>query len=230
MPPDFVVPAPPLPRLRVRGRRAGFPVHRVYCVGRNYAEHAREMGHDPQREAPFFFSKPADAATQSGRVPYPPCTTDLHHEVEFVVAIQQGGCDIAAAGALAHVYGYAAGVDLTRRDLQATAKRQGRPWDTAKAFAGSAPVTEIVPVGECGHPRAGRIFLEVDGALAQQGDLADMIWSVPEIIAELSRYFELQPGDLIFTGTPAGVGALNPGAHVRFGVEGVATSEFHLGA
>ncbi|HSM68088.1 MAG TPA: fumarylacetoacetate hydrolase family protein [Xanthomonadales bacterium] len=218
----------PAAALAVAGRDALFPVHRVYCVGRNYAAHAREMGQDG-REAPFFFSKPADAPTQAEAVAYPPATAELHHEVELVVALGRGGCDIAEQDALEHVFAYAVGVDLTRRDLQAEAKRQGRPWDVAKGFDESAPLSEIVPAGDCGHPDRGQIELSVDGQLRQQGDLADMIWPVAAIIAALSRYFMLQPGDLVFTGTPEGVGPLAPGAEVACGIEGIATHRFTMG-
>jgi fumarylpyruvate hydrolase len=204
-------------------------VHRIYCVGRNYAEHAREMGGDPQREPPFFFAKPADAVTASATLPYPPRTSELHHEVELVVAIGRGGRDIEPAVALRHVFGYAVGVDLTRRDLQAEAKRRGRPWDTAKGFDRSAPVSDIHPAAECGHPSSGAIELRVDGELRQNGDLADMIWNVAEVLAELSTYFELQPGDLIFTGTPHGVGVLAPGAQVEATIAGVGRLAFALG-
>lgn len=215
--------------LVVAGQTALFPVHRVYCVGRNYAEHAREMGGDPDREPPFFFSKPADAVTQSAVVPWPARTGDLHHEVELVVALGRGGRDIPAQDALACVYGYAVGVDLTRRDLQAAAKRAGRPWDTAKGFDHSAPLSKIVPAACCGHPASGGISLDVNGVERQRGNLSDMIWSVAEVIAELSTYFELQPGDLVFTGTPHGVGALSPGDRVRAAIDGVGSMSFQMG-
>jgi fumarylpyruvate hydrolase len=220
---------PEITSLEIAGLTLRFPVHRIYCVGRNYAEHTREMGGDPEREPPCFFSKPADAATQSAIVPWPPKTSDLHHEVELVVALGKGGADIPSTAAMDHVYGYAVGVDLTRRDLQAAAKRAGRPWDTAKGFDFSAPLSRVVPRSCCGHTLAGGIELAVDGVVRQRADLADMIWSVPEIIAELSTYFELQPGDLVFTGTPAGVGALQPGAHVRARIDGVGTLDFRMG-
>ena len=218
----------PAAALAVAGSELRYPVHRVYCVGRNYAAHAREMGQD-EREAPFFFSKPADASTQADTVAYPPATAELHHEVELVVALGRGGRDIAEQAALEHVFGYAVGVDLTRRDLQAEAKRQGRPWDVAKGFDESAPVSEIVPAADCGHPGHGRIELSVDGQLRQQGDLADMIWPVAAIIAALSRFFMLQPGDLVFTGTPEGVGPLEPGAVVACSIEGIAAHRFTMG-
>ncbi len=204
-------PAPP-PAIPVSGQQARFPVRRIYCVGRNYAAHAREMGKDPDREPPFFFMKPADAIVAGGgAVKYPPGTRELHHEIELVVALHRGGCNIAAADALEHVYGYAVGLDLTRRDLQSEAKKLGRPWDFGKSFDQSAPITAIYPVATHGHHASGKITLAVNGEVRQQGDLSEMIWSVPETIAYLSQYFELAPGDLIFTGTPAGVGAVGPG-------------------
>jgi fumarylpyruvate hydrolase len=219
------------PTLAVAGSSARFPVHRIYCVGRNYAAHAREMGANPDREPPFFFSKPADAVVAPGTaVPYPPRTTDLHHEIELVVAIGKGGRDIAVANALEHVFGYAVGVDLTRRDLQAESKKAGKPWDTAKGFDASAPVSEVHPVSRIGHPGRGRIWLDVNGERRQTGDVSDLIWSVPETIAELSTFFALAPGDLIFTGTPAGVAALKPGDRLAGGVEGVTTLELSIAA
>ncbi|MDD9935250.1 MAG: fumarylacetoacetate hydrolase family protein [Myxococcales bacterium] len=207
-------PAPPT-SLQIEGDRRRFPVHRVYCVARNYAAHAREMGRDPEREPPFFFSKPADAVVPGGgRIPYPGATGELHHEVELVVALGSGGADVAAHDALGLVHGYAVGVDLTRRDLQSEAKAAGRPWDTAKGFDRSAPVGVLAPAARVGHPRAGSIALDVNGEPRQRGDLAEMIWSVPEVIAHLSHFYRLAPGDLIFTGTPAGVSALAPGDRV----------------
>jgi fumarylpyruvate hydrolase len=212
------------PSVPVRGRTERFPVHRIYCVGRNYAAHAREMGANPDREAPFFFMKAPDAVVANGAtIPYPPRTRDLHHEVELVVAIGKGGADIPVASALEHVYGYAVGNDLTRRDLQNEAKEKGRPWDTAKGFDRAAPMTAIHPVSDIGHPGKGRIWLKVNGELRQQGDLSELIWSVPEIIAELSTFFELAPGDLIYTGTPAGVGPVKPGDRLEGGVDGLDT-------
>ena len=210
------------PGVPIRGSDRYFPVHRIYCVGRNYAAHARESGADPEREAPFYFMKPADAVVANdSRVPYPPRTRDLHHEIELVVAIGKGGRDLSLEDAEGHIFGYAVGIDLTRRDLQAEAKSAGRPWDTSKGFDHSAPITAIHPVGEVGHPVGGRIWLEVNGERRQDGDLAELIWSVPEAIVELSTLFALQPGDLIFTGTPAGVGSLRRGDRVRGGVAGV---------
>ncbi|QJE73227.1 fumarylacetoacetate hydrolase family protein [Aerophototrophica crusticola] len=204
---DFVIPAPEQPSLAVAGSAARFPVRRIYCVGRNYAEHAREMGADPVREPPFFFMKPADAILPDGaEVPYPPGTDNLHHEVELVAALGAGGRDIDPAKALDLVWGYAVGNDLTRRDLQGQAKAAGKPWEVGKGFDHSAPVSPLRPVAEVGHPTSGLITLSVNGERRQTGDLSDMTWSVAEVIAHLSRLFHLHAGDLIFTGTPAGVG------------------------
>ena len=201
-----------------------FPVHRIYCVGRNYAAHAREMGMDPEREPPFFFSKPADAVVPNGAaVAYPPRTSNLHHEIELVVAIGAGGRDIPLANALAHVFGYAVGNDLTRRDLQFAAREKGQPWDVSKGFDHSAPVSAIRRAAEVGHPERGLIWIEVNGERRQQADLSEMIWNVPEIIAELSTLFELVPGDLIFTGTPAGVGPVQRGDSLVGGIDGLET-------
>ncbi len=212
----------PSPCLAIHGDTRLFPLRRIFCVGRNYAEHAREMGNDPQRDPPFFFSKPADAIVANGQnVPYPGATGNLHHEVELVVAIGKPGAAISEAAAISHVFGYAVGNDLTRRDLQAEAKREGRPWDTAKGFDHSAPVSEIHTVADCGHIDRGRIYLKVNDELRQEGDVGDMIWSVPEVISHLSSLFMLQPGDLIFTGTPAGVGPLVPGDRIDAGIAGL---------
>jgi fumarylpyruvate hydrolase len=221
-------PQPPV-AISVAGEKRLFPVHRIYCVGQNYREHAREMG-GSGREPPFFFAKPADAVTQGRLVAYPPRTGKLHHEVELVVALGAGGNNIPAAEALQLVFGYAVGVDLTRRDLQASAKQAGRPWTTAKGFDHSAPLSELRAAAQCGHPTAAAITLAVNGEPRQQGNTADMIWSVPEIIAELSSYFELQPGDLIFTGTPAGVGLLLPGDRVEARLAGVGSLQFAVTA
>lgn len=213
----------------VVGGDLGFPVRRIFCVGRNYAEHAREMGAVDQaegREPPFFFTKPGDAlVTGVGElaVRYPPATANLHHEVEMVVALAAGGADVPADRALSLVFGYAVGLDLTRRDLQAVAKAKGHPWDMSKGFDQSAVCSPIAPVAACGHPQVGRIWLNVNGARRQEGDLASMMWKVPEIIAELSKLVRLEAGDLIYTGTPAGVGAIVPGDVLDGGVEGVAT-------
>jgi fumarylpyruvate hydrolase len=222
----FVITPPSVPALAVAGSDQLFPLRRVFCVGRNYASHAREMGSDPDREPPFFFTKPADAVIPaSGALPYPPATRELHHEIELVVALGAGGTDVAPENALDLVWGYGVGLDLTRRDLQAIAKKDGRPWDMAKGFDASAPVSPLLPVAQVGHPQQGRIWLEVNGQLKQEGDLNEMIWPVADVIAALSRLVTLAPGDLIFTGTPAGVDALVAGDRVRGGVDGVSTFE-----
>jgi len=199
------------PTIAISGSQQRFPVRRIYCVGRNYADHVREMGNDP-RELPFFFSKPADAVVGSGRLPFPPRTTQLHHEVELVVALHGGGANLAEADAEAMIFGHAVGIDLTRRDLQAEAKKAARPWDMAKGFDHSAPMG---PLSLGPPPASGPISLTVDGEVRQQGDLRDMMWSVAEIIAALSSYVALAPGDLIFTGTPAGVGPIERGQTMR---------------
>jgi fumarylpyruvate hydrolase len=220
----LVIPPTPQATVEVAGTEARFPVHRIYCVARNYAKHAREMGMDPDREPPFFFSKPADAIVANGTpVPYPPRTANLHHEIELVVAIGTTGRDIPPASALSHVFGYAVGNDLTRRDLQFDAREQRRPWDVAKGFDCSAPLSAIRPVADVGHLQRGAIWIEVNGESRQRADLSEMIWSVPEIIAELSTYFELRPGDLIFTGTPEGVGPVERGDSLVGGVDGLET-------
>lgn len=222
----YPFPPPPLPTLPIAGRPERFPVHRIYCIGRNYAEHAKEMGAVPEKGTPVFFMKPADAVVTDGRDPrFPPATSNLHFEVEMVAALQSGGRDIAVADALAHVYGYAVGVDLTRRDLQAAAKAKGNPWDTAKGFDDSAPVSVLVPA-DGRHPLAEHLHLTVNGAPKQDTSVADMLWPLPEIIAELSKLYELKAGDLIFTGTPAGVGPLQPGDRVHCSLDGWATLEF----
>lgn len=220
---SYVIQAPAQPSLAVADSEQRFPIRRVFCVGRNYGAHAREMGSDPNREPPFFFTKPADAVVPaSGAVPYPSATQDLHHEVELVVALGAGGADVDPAQALDLVWGYGAGLDLTRRDLQSVAKDSGRPWDMAKGFDASAPCSPLVPAASLGHPQDARIWLEVNGAVRQEGNLNEMIWPIPDMIACLSRLVTLAPGDLIYTGTPAGVGALKPGDQVRGGVDGVA--------
>jgi fumarylpyruvate hydrolase len=227
----FVITPPAVPALAVAGSDRLFPLRRVFCVGRNYAAHAREMGSDPDREPPFFFTKPADAVVPaSGTLPYPSATRELHHEVELVVALKVGGTDIALEQAMDLVWGYGVGLDLTRRDLQAVAKKDGRPWDMAKGFDASAPCSPLVSAERTGHPRDARIWLEVNGQLKQEGNLNEMIRPVAEVIAALSRLVALAPGDLIFTGTPAGVGALHPGDRVRGGVDGVTTFELTVGA
>jgi fumarylpyruvate hydrolase len=227
---QFAITPPAIPSLAIAGSPDRFPLRRVFCVGRNYAAHAREMGKDPNREPPFFFMKPADAVVPAaGTLPYPCATDDLHHEMEMVVALGAGGADIAPENALALVWGYGAGIDLTKRDLQAVAKELSRPWDLSKGFDASAPCSELHPVSEVGHPTGKRIWLEVNGALRQEGNLDEMIWGVADTISYLSRFVELAPGDLIFTGTPAGVGELKPGDHVRGGIDGVAGFELTVG-
>jgi fumarylpyruvate hydrolase len=227
---DFVITPPAQPSLAVAASSARFPLRRVFCVGRNYAAHAREMGKDPNREPPFFFTKPADAVVAAtGTLPYPRATNDLHHEVEMVVALGAGGKDIAPDDALSLVWGYGVGLDLTKRDLQAVAKDLSRPWDLAKGFDAAAPCSELHPVAEVGHPSGKRIWLEVNGQVRQDGNLDEMIWPVPEVISYLSRFVELAPGDLIFSGTPAGVGPLQPGDHVRGVLDGVASFEYTVG-
>jgi fumarylpyruvate hydrolase len=217
----FVFPAPAQPSVAVACSSDRFPVRRIFCLGRNYAEHAREMGHDPDRDPPFFFTKPADALVNSGaRLAYPPMTADLHHEAELVAAIGTGGADIDAAKALHHVWGYAAGNDLTRRDLQAEAKALRRPWDMAKGFDNSAVVGALHPA-TAGHVLSGAIRCHLDGALRQSADLSDMIWTLPDILAHLSRFVTLQPGDLIFTGTPAGVGPIGRGQTCVVRIDGL---------
>jgi fumarylpyruvate hydrolase len=209
---SYVFTPPTVTALPIRGSSALFPVRRVYCVGRNYAEHAIEMGFDPDKEPPFFFQKnPDNIVPGGGDFPYPSATSDVHHEVELVVALAKGGENISIDSALSHVFGYAVGLDMTRRDLQGEAKKMGRPWEVGKAFESSAPCGEIVPTDAIGHPSAGAIWLKVNGAVRQQGDLNQMIWKVPEAISYLSGLFRLAPGDLIMTGTPAGVGAVKRG-------------------
>ena len=219
---SFVIAAPAIPSLPVVGDSKRFPVNRIYCVGRNYADHAREMGHDPDREPPFFFMKPATAIVTDGQaMAYPALSKDVHHELEMVVAIGKGGSNISADQALDHVWGYGLGLDMTRRDLQGEAKKMGRPWDTGKAFDQSAPCSALVPVSQCGHLSKGRIYLTVNGQVKQDGDLAMMIWNVPETIAYLSTLFTLMPGDLIFSGTPAGVAAVQRGDVLEGHVDGL---------
>lgn len=220
-----VVPNPPRTALPIVGTDDLFPVRRVYCVGRNYAAHAREMGADPDREPPFFFMKPADALQivppDGAEHPYPPKTANYHFEIEMVVAIGKGGRDIPVASALDHVYAYGIGLDMTRRDLQDEAKQMRRPWELGKAADASGPVGVLHPVSAIGHPAKGAITLSVDGTVRQRGDIADMIWSVAEQIAYLSTYFELQPGDVIFSGTPEGVGKVERGQTMVGAVEGL---------
>jgi len=226
----YVFEPAPQSSVAVAGTEALFPVRRIFCVGRNYAAHAREMGKDPDREPPFFFTKPADAVVPAGSVvPYPPLTRDLHYEAELVVAIGTAGRDIADDVALDHVWGYAAGNDLTRRDLQAEAKKMGRPWDWAKAFDASAVIGPIHPVSAVGHLSRGAIRMRLNGDLRQDGDLSEMIWSVPEVVAFLSRSVAVHPGDLIMTGTPAGVGAMSVGDVAQVEIDGLPPLTFSIG-
>ena len=226
---EYVIAPPPVPSLAIRGSERRFPVHRIYCVGRNYAAHAIEMGHDPDREAPFFFQKSPDTLLPGGsEFPYPDKTGDLHYELELVAALKSGGKNIPEAKALECVFGYAVGLDMTRRDLQGEAKKMGRPWDVGKAFDHSAPCSEIVPADTIGYPDVGAVWLEVNGELRQNGDLNQMIWKLPEIISYLSGLFTLAPGDLIYTGTPAGVGATVRGDELHGGVAGVAELEISV--
>ncbi len=219
---NSVIAPPPVPTIAVRNTMDVYPVHRIYCVGRNYAEHAREMGHDPDREPPFFFQKNPDSLVPNGgEFPYPDKTHDVHHEIEMVVALGAGGKDIPVAEALHRVYGYAVGLDMTRRDLQGQMKAAGRPWEIGKAFDSAAPCAEIVPASEIGHPTQGAVWLKVNGELRQQGDLNQMIWTVPETIAYLSGLFTLTAGDLIYTGTPAGVAAVQRGDILHGGIDGI---------
>ena len=218
----YVIDPVPQPSLPVAGSDARFPVGRIYCVGRNYAEHAREMGHDPDREPPFFFMKAANSVVQSGStISYPVGTKDVHHEIEMVVALGKGGKNIPVDKALDHVWGYGVGLDMTRRDIQGEAKKMGRPWEMGKSFDESAPISEIKPASSIGHPSKGAIWVKVNGQVKQQGDLAMQIWSVPEQIAYLSNLITLQPGDLIFSGTPAGVGPIKAGDKLEGHVDGV---------
>lgn len=223
---NTVIPAPAAPSIPVTGRAERFPVRRVFCIGRNYADHAREMGASIDKANPMFFTKPADALVTDGAdVPYPSVTQDLHHEVEMVVALGSGGSDLSMEQAAATVWGYGVGLDLTRRDLQAQAKAKGSPWDVAKAFDHSAPVSALVPAADVTLDAATRISLEVNGEVRQQATLGDMVLDVPEILAALSTLFELKAGDIVYTGTPAGVAALVRGDRFRATLEGVATLE-----
>lgn len=223
----MILPEIDIPTIAIAGTRDRFPVRRIYCVGQNYADHAREMGSDPERQAPFFFTKPADAVVASGTVlPFPSQTSDLHHEVELVVALASGGTNVAVDEAERLIFGYAVGIDLTRRDLQAAAKKAGKPWDMAKGFDQSAPIGPLMPGIP---PAAGAIALSVDGEARQRGDVSQMIWNVAEIIATLSAFVELRGGDLIFTGTPAGVGPIRPSETVRATLEGVDALQVSFG-
>lgn len=218
---SYVITPPAIATLPVRGSSDQFPIRRIYCVGRNYAAHAIEMGHDPDKEPPFFFQKNPDNINTSGSFPYPPASNDVHFEIEMVVALSKGGCDIPVDKALDCVFGYAVGLDMTRRDLQGEAKKLGRPWEVGKAFEKSAPCSEIVRASEIGHPSEGAVWLKVNGEIRQEGDLNQLIWKVPEMISYLSGLFELAPGDLIMSGTPAGVGAVARGDVLHGHVDGV---------
>jgi fumarylpyruvate hydrolase len=211
---------PPQPTLPIRGTDKLFPIHRIYCVGRNYIEHTREMGGDT-KDPPFFFQKNPDNIVTDGRFPYPAATKDVHFEIELVVGLKSGGSDIDAAQAMTHVFGYAVGIDMTRRDLQAEAKKLQRPWEVGKAFEHSAPLTALVPAQHVENPARGAIWLDVNGVRKQTGDLSQMIWDIPHQIAFLSTLFALQAGDLIFTGTPSGVGAVRKGDRLKGYVDGI---------
>ena len=221
--PAYIIDPPPIAAAPIKGSDKLFPVRRVYCIGRNYAAHAIEMGHDPNREPPFFFQKNPNNIDFSGEFPYPSQTKDVHHEIELVVALSKGGTNIPIAKALDHVWGYAVGLDMTRRDLQGIAKEMGRPWEIGKAFEKSAPMGPIVPASEIGHPAAGKVELKVNGKTKQTGDLNQMIWKVPEMISYLSDYFELAAGDVIMTGTPSGVAAVVAGDTMEAAIDGVGT-------
>ncbi|MGY9048672.1 fumarylacetoacetase [Puniceibacterium antarcticum] len=217
---DFVIPAPPVTALPVVGG-GEFPVRRVYCIGRNYAAHAIEMGHDPDREDPFFFQKNPNNLDSTGEFPYPPHSSDVHHEVELSVMLKSGGSNIPVESALDHVYGYALSLDMTRRDLQGEMKKAGRPWEIGKAFERSAPTGPVHQVSEVGHPDSGPVTLKVNGKLQQEGDLNQLIWKVPEMISYLSEYFELAAGDVIMSGTPSGVGPVVKGDTMEVAIEGL---------
>ncbi|MFK8253837.1 fumarylacetoacetate hydrolase family protein [Ancylobacter terrae] len=219
----YVISPPGIPTLPIEGSDKLFPIHRIYCVGRNYAEHAIEMGHDPDKEPPFFFQKNPDNVITNGTFPYPDKSKDVHFELEMLVAIGKGGINIPVESALEHVWGYGVGLDMTRRDLQGEAKKLGRPWEVGKAFEASAPCAALVPAAKIGHPADGKVWLDVNGTRRQVGDLNQMIWKVPEMISYLSGLFELKAGDIIMSGTPAGVGAIVRGDVMEGGVDGVGT-------
>ncbi len=225
---NYVIEPLSIPAIPVVGTDKLFPVHRVYCVGRNYAAHAVEMGHDPNKEPPFFFQKNPDNLDTSGVFPYPSASSDVHHEIEMVVALKSGGTDIPVEKALDCVYGYGVGLDMTRRDLQGKAKDMGRPWEVGKAFEASGPCTALVPASTIGHPIQGEIWLDVNGTRRQTGDLNQMIWKVPEMISYLSGLFTLMPGDIILSGTPSGVAAVNRGDVLKGHVDGVGDIEVRV--
>mgnify|MGYP001207263093 CR=1 FL=1 len=218
---NYAVKIAPVPTLPILESTLRFPVRRVYCIGRNYSAHAIEMGHDPDREAPFFFQKNPNNLDPSGEFPYPLKSSDVHHEVEMAIMLRSGGTNIKTSDALTHIYGYALALDMTRRDLQGAQKKLGRPWEIGKAFERSAPVGPVHPVNKTGHPVEGLISLKVNGHLKQEGNLSHMIWKVPEIIAYLSDHFELSGGDVILSGTPAGVGPVNVGDVMEAAIEGL---------
>ena len=225
---SFVIPAPPPASVEVAGTGDRFPVRRIYCIGRNYLAHRKEMGHD-DRKPPFYFQKPADALLETGgEFPYPTLSENVHFEIELVVAIAKGGTDISIENALDHVYGYGLGIDMTRRDIQSQAKQDGKPWESAKSFDHSAPISQIRPVSEIGHPDSGRIWLAVNGEIRQDSDLNLQIWNVQEGISHLSKIYEVVPGDLIYTGTPDGVGPINPGDLITAGIEGIGELEIKV--
>ena len=226
---DFVIAPPPQAAIAVSGDSKTFPVRRIWCVGRNYLEHVREMGND-ERAPPFFFAKHADMIAPDGAtIPYPPITKDFHHEVELVVALKSGGLHISADKALDCVWGYGCGIDLTRRDLQIASRKKEQPWEIGKSFDHSAPCGALAPASQIGHPATGKIWLSVNGTQKQTGDLSEMIWNVPEIIAKLSLQVELAAGDIIMTGTPAGVAALSPGDKIEAGIDGIGTLNVTIG-
>jgi len=228
---NYAFPVSKVPSVPVAGTDLSYPVRRIYCVGRNYAEHAREMGFEPEREPPFFFTKPADAIVADGAtIPYALATQNLHHEIELVVALGKAGVNIARESALEHVYGYAVGIDMTRRDLQLAARDKGRPWDVGKAFDESAPISAIQRSSEIGHPQAGAINLSVNGQMRQNADLKQLLWPVADLVVELSRLFVLEPGDLIYTGTPAGVGPVTTGDELEGSIEHVGKITIRIGA
>jgi len=227
----YAFPVSSIPTVPIAGTDLSYAVRRIYCVGRNYAEHAREMGFEPEREPPFFFTKPADAIVADGAtIPYALATQNLHHEIELVVALGKAGVNIARESALEHVYGYAVGIDMTRRDLQLAARDKGRPWDVGKAFDESAPISAIQRSSEIGHPQTGAINLSVNGQMRQNADLKQLLWPVADLVVELSRLFVLQPGDLIYTGTPAGVGPVTTGDELSGSIEHVGKITIRIGA
>ncbi len=225
---SFVIPAPPPASVEITGTDDRFPVRRIYCIGRNYLAHRKEMGHD-DRKPPFYFQKPADALLETGgEFPYPSQSENVHFEIELVVAIAKGGVNISIEDALDNVYGYGLGIDMTRRDIQSEAKQDGKPWESAKSFDHSAPISPIRPASEIGHPDSGRIWLAVNGEVRQDSDLNLQIWNVQEGISHLSKLYQVAPGDLIYTGTPDGVGPINPGDLITAGIDGIGELEIKV--